>query len=701
MFDRKEKLRSIIYIIIIFILILSAHPAHAYIGPGAGFAFISSFFVIFLTFVLAFFSILVWPLRFLYRSVKRKKNKPPHVNRVVVLGLDGLSPEIVDNMMKNGSLPNFALLKEKGYYSPLKTTNPPISPVAWSSFQTGVNPAKHNIFDFLGRDPKAYLPILSFSRIEKPQRSLEVGKYRIPLSKPRISLLRKSKTFWSILGENGISSAVLRVPVTFPPEKFPGFMLSAMGAPDLKGTQGTFTYYTTRNDSSPNHTGGVQIQVERKGNRIKSYIPGPENPFLKEPQEMKIPFTLDLMPHRNEAKIRVNGKYVHLKKGDYSDWLKFYFRALPGVKINGIARLLIRRMEPDFDMYLTPINIDPAKPAMPISHPFIYSIYLSNLIGNYATLGEAEDTWALNEKVINEEEFLNQCYTIYSEREKMFFQAFKKTKKGVCVCVFDTSDRIQHMFWKPPEDSHPRIEKKDSHYPVVIEELYRTMDDLLGKVLSKLEKKDILFVLSDHGIKSFRRCFNLNTWLNKHGYLSLKDNKKEEGEFFANVDWEKTRAYGVGMAGIYINQKGREAKGIVDSGQAKKRLKKELQDKLTGLMDQENGKVAILRVYDTEEIYSGPYRENGPDLIIGCNDGYRVSWESVMGKQGGSVFEDNNKRWQADHCVDSSLVPGVLFCSRKLKVQGPEIIDLAPTVLSLFGIMPPTFMDGKVMKVLG
>ncbi len=675
--------------------------AHAYIGPGAGFAFISSFFVIFLTFILAFFSILIFPLRFLYRNLRHKKLKnPSQFDRVVVLGLDGLSPEVIERMMQDGKLPNFSQLKEKGFYSPLKTTNPPISPVAWSSFQTGVNPAKHNIFDFLNRDLKTYLPILSFSQIEKPRKSIKVGKFRIPLTKPDISLLRKSRTFWSILGENGVASTVLRVPVTFPPEKFPGLILSAMGAPDLKGTQGTFTYYTTRKDSSRKHTGGVQIEVERKNDRIESYIPGPENPFLKDLEEMKLPFTIHLNPKQKEAKLRIKGgKWFYLKEGVYSDWINISFRAFPGVKVSGIGRFLIRQIEPEFEMYLTPINIDPEKPAMPISHPFIYSIYLSKLIGSYATLGEAEDTWALNEGVIDKDDFLKQCYLIYSEREKMFFQALKKTKRGVCICVFDTSDRIQHMFWRPSENGQS-YSKENYNFASVIEKLYQTMDELLGKVMNNLREKDILFVLSDHGIKSFRRGFNLNTWLLQNGYLYLREEKKEEGAFFENIDWKKTRAYGLGMTGLYINQKGREANGIVDPGKEKKKLKKELQEKLAGLKDEENGKVAILNVYDAEEIYNGPYQDNGPDLIIGCNDGYRISWNSVIGKISDKVFEDNTRHWQADHCVDSELVPGVLFCNRKLEAKDPEIIDLAPTILNLFGIKPPLFIDGKAMKVI-
>ncbi|MCD6353105.1 MAG: alkaline phosphatase family protein [Proteobacteria bacterium] len=683
---------------IFFILTLLIDQAHAYIGPGAGFAFISSFFVIFLTFVLALFSILAWPLRFLYRSLRHRKDKTSNINRAVVLGLDGLSPEIIERMMDDGLLPNFSRLGKEGYYSPLRTTTPPISPVAWSSFQTGVNPGKHNVFDFLNRDPKTHLPLLSFSRIEKPGKSFKIGKYSFPLSRPRITLLRKSKPFWQILGERGIFSTVLRVPVTFPPEKFRGHLLSAMGAPDLKGTQGTFTYYTTRNDNGGDHTGGFQIKVEKKGGIIESYISGPENSFLKKPEEMKIPFSIKPIPGQKEARISIDGNSFNLKQGKYSDWIRFSFKVFPGVKVRGIGRFLVRQIEPEFDMYLTPLNIDPENPAMPVSHPFIYSVYLAKLLGSYATLGEAEDTWALNEQVIDENEFLQQCYLLYAERKKMFFQALQKTRKGVCVCVFDTPDRIQHMFFKPSANTQPATENNDT-YTTAIKKLYLKMDELLGEVLKELKEKDILLILSDHGISSFKRCFNLNTWLYQNGYLFFKDHKTDDRDFFANVDWEKTSAYGLGMTGLYINQKGREYQGRVRPGEEKERLKKELQNKLADLRDEENGEIAILHVYDTEKIYSGPYQENGPDLIIGCNDGYRISWDSVIGKQAKKVFEDNTKNWRADHSVASDIVPGILFCNRKIEAENPAIIDLAPTILNLFGIKTPSYMDGKAMKI--
>ena len=135
--------------------------------------------------------------------------------------------------------------------------------------------------------------------------------------------------------------------------------------------------------------------------------------------------------------------------------MRLTFRAAPGVKVEGIARFLLTETEPEVSLYVTPINIDPEKPALPISHPSYYATYLAKLQGAYSTLGLAEDTWALNERVIDEKAFLDQAYSICEERETMLINALDKTKKGIVACVFDTSDRVQHMFYRYLEPDHP------------------------------------------------------------------------------------------------------------------------------------------------------------------------------------------------------------------------------------------------------
>src|SRR5262249_7754328 len=158
-------------------------------------------------------------------------------------------------------LPNFARLAAMGCYRRLQTTCPAISPVAWSSFSTGTNPARHNIFDFLDPDRRTYLPRLSSTRLAPVDRFFRIGRYLIPRRRPELHNLRKSTPFWTILGKHGIWSTILRVPVTFPPDRFYGAELSAMSVPDLLGTQGTFHLFTTRPTNGELKQGGVRVPI--------------------------------------------------------------------------------------------------------------------------------------------------------------------------------------------------------------------------------------------------------------------------------------------------------------------------------------------------------------------------------------------------------------------------------------------------------
>jgi len=680
------------------VLLLAPAALLAYAGPGAGFAFLSSFLALFLAFFYSLLAVVTWPFRFLYRLLRRRKAyRKARVKRVVIVGLDGMDPELAAKFMQEGKLPNLAKLRERGTFRPLATTCPPISPVAWSSFLTGVNPGKHNIYDFLARDSGTYLPYLSSAQVRNPKRSLKIGKYTLPLAKPQIKRLRKGIPFWHFLGEAGIFCSVIRVPITFPPEKFPGVLLSGMCVPDLQGSQGTFSFYSSRDFGPESHQGGMQIPLEKVGRSFVSYIPGPENPLLSGSKAgLRVPFSVQPDPAGQQAQIEVDGQRLHLRKGEYSEWVEVKFKAGLGIGVHGICHFYLKEVSPHLELYVSPVNIDPSKPALPISHPFSYSIYLSKLLGPYATLGLAEDTWALNEGVLDEGAFLEQCYLIHAERERMFFDALEKTSRGVCVCVFDITDRIQHMFWRYLNPSHPAAKAKTNgdRYAGVIEDLYKRMDEMVGRVLRQIGD-GLLLVISDHGFKSFERGVNLNTWLCRNGYLALREGARGSGEWFKNVDWERTRAYALGLNGLYVNRKGRERFGTVPPATETEDLKKELREKLQGLTDPQTGRLAIRAVFDSRIVFAGPYRENAPDLIVGYNEDYRAAWDSVTGKVTEAVFEDNRKAWSGDHCIDPRLVPGVLFCNQKVACDRPAIVDVAPTVLDLFGVKLPSHLDGK------
>jgi len=698
------------------VLLLAPLSVDAYVGPGAGFAFLSSFLVLVVAFLSSVFSLFTFPLRYLYWAWKRRKVMTrAKVSRMVILGLDGMDPVLCTRFMNDGKMPNLARLREQGSFMPLQTTYPAISPVAWSSFQTGVNPGQHNIYDFLTRDTNTYFPLLSSAEIQGPRRKLRLGKWVIPIGRPQTKLLRKSIPFWHYLGQVGVFCSVLRVPITFPPEKYHGLVLSGMCVPDLLGSQGTFSFFTTRAQDSQKSTGGQRVQVEKTSDGFRSFIPGPDYEVSDGRASSRVPFRLRTNGKNGRAQIEVDGRRFTLKQGDYSEWIQLKFKVGPALNVYGICRFFLGAVSPHLELYVSPVNIDPARPALPISHPTAYSIYLAKLQGPFATLGLAEDTWALNEGVLDDDAFLQQAYMNHDEREKMFFDALEKTRQGLCVCVFDTTDRVQHMFWRQLEPDHP-ANRPDGHTarmgrgsprngsqpgPTgVIEDLYRRMDDLVGRILARLDEDALLFVVSDHGFASFRRGINLNSWLHQNGYLALKNGSGQSRDWFKDVDWERTRAYALGLSGLYLNLKNRERQGVVEPGAEADKLRKELRQKLRGLHDPADNQVAIRDVIDSRAVFAGPYRGNSPDLIIGYNKGYRAAWDSVTGTVSTTVFEDNTKAWSGDHCIDPALVPGVLFSTHKLDCERPAIVDVAPTVLDFFGLKPPRYMNGRPWTLL-
>lgn len=683
------------------LLLAAAEPALAYIGPGAGFALVSSAFVLVTTILVVGFTLLAWPFRALWRALTLPKPPKAAITRLIVVGLDGQDPKLTDQFMREGILPNFTALAGEGSYTRLKTTFPSLSPVAWSSFSTGSNPARHNIFDFLDRDRRTYLPMLSSTRIGKVERFLKLGRWRVPLHKPELRLLRRSKPFWTILGEHRVWSTVLRVPITFPPDNFHGAELSAMCVPDLLGTQGTFLLFTTRPADQRFKEGGVRVHVSLANDEMVATLEGPGNTFLEGSPPLALPLRARLLRQANRVEVSLGGATRTLTPGELSDWVPLAFPALPGITVKGLTRLLVTEAGEHFSLYVAPINLDPESPAMPISHPPYYAAYLARKVGSFATLGLAEDTWGLNEGVTNDGTFLKQTYDIDREREAMFFAALDRLRRGALVCVFDATDRIQHMFWRDIDPGHPAGRgRKHAPHRDAIRDLYRHNDALVGRIRARLREGDVLMVISDHGFSSFRRGVNLNQWLLREGYLALKPGTDGTTEWLRDVDWTRTRAYALGLTGMFLNLRGREAHGIVSPGQEAAALKAEIVAKLRGLRDEEAQSVGINEAFDTAAIYEGPYLENAPDFIIGYNAGYRTSWDCATGVVAGPVFEDNVKPWSGDHCIDPRLVPGVFFCNRRMTSTDPSLVDIAPTALKLFGIEPPAHMDGRPLAGL-
>jgi len=671
-------------------LVFAAVDAHAYIGPGAGFALISSFLTLLIAFSTAFFALLTFPVRAIIRSIKRRRSlAKSKVKKVIILGLDGLEPTITERMIEQGELPNMKKLMDSGAYRRLGTSTPALSPVAWSTFATGTDSSGHAIFDFLSRDRRTYLPKISSSEVYGDSRFLKLGPFRIPLSSGGVRMLRKSKTFWRLLSEHGVFCSVLRVPITFPVEKINGVMVAAMCVPDLRGSQGSFTFWTS--SEAADKYGGLVIKLQNGAGPIPTSIPGPASPVNG--STLELPMTITPDKERGGIEVVLPDQTFFVKLHEYTPWIKLTYKAAAGMKLTGIARFYVTELGDDFGLYMTPIHIDPEKPAMPITHPSVFSIYLSKLLGPYGTLGLAEDTWALNERVIDEKAWLEQAYGLHAEREAMWFHSLDRLRDGMVVCVFDISDRLQHMFFRYLEEDHPANAGKDTTvYKDALYDMYRKMDDLVGRTMKYVDDKTALIVLSDHGFKPYRRGVDVNTWLVREGLMHLKDGATEGGEYLSNVDWSKTQAYALGLGGIYINKKGREREGIVEASDFQA-VKQRVIDGLTGMKD--GDQEAIRRVIDVQNDMAGPYREDGPDLIPGFHIGYRVSWDCAKGTISPEIFEDNTKSWSGDHDMDPELVPGVLFTNFDVANENPRLIDIGPTVLEMFGVDTPGHMIGR------
>lgn len=686
-------------------------PELAYIGPGAGFALGGSLLFGIAGIVLALFGLVTWPLRLLARLWRQRRLAGrARARRVVVLGLDGLDAQLCREFLAAGDLPNLAALADEGCFCDLATTLPAISPVAWSTFATGTDPGGHGIFDFLRRDPRTCQPELSSTRLV-PARPRRWGPLRLGTVPAHQQQRRRGRSFWSILGEHGVETTVLRVPLTFPPERFAGRMLAAMCLPDLRGTQGTFTHLTAGSSPSAGNasrgdelTGGERRRLEQaEDGAWCGALPGPDRPDGAGPLEVPVRCEVDARARR--ARITVGQETVTLGDREDSPWLRVVFRAGRRAA-HGLVKLRVTAWEP-FGLYVTPVNLDPQRPAMPISHPPHYAMMLARLHGPFATLGMAEDTWALNERVLDEDAFLAQVWAVDAERERQWQHALARQRHGVVVCVFDATDRVQHTFLRFHGHDRAAGDTEAGARPrhaEVIGDLYRRADALVGRTRARLGPDDLLLVLSDHGFKPFVRAVNLNAWFRQEGYLYLVDDPAQgpppplaEGRAVGveRIDWSRTRAYASGLAGFYLNVAGREFAGIVPPAEAPA-LRRELVERLRGLPDPAGG-VAINELWESATAYRGPYRDEAPDVIVGYNAGWRADWDMAVGATIGVVFRDNDRAWSADHCMDPRQVPGVLFASRPLRGggQGAGLVDLAPTILDCCGVPVPAHMHGR------
>jgi predicted AlkP superfamily phosphohydrolase/phosphomutase len=608
--------------------------------------------------------------------------------KVIILGLDGLDPSITEALLAAGELPNLARIRARGGYARVGTTCPAQTPVAWSTVATGLNPGGHGIFDFLRRDPATYRPEIALYRHEQ----------RSAFLPPKAVNLRGGTPVWEVLSDAGVPSTVLRHPCTYPPNSLRGRLLAGVGVPDIRGGFGTSTIYGPPGTTT--HESERLVPVEPSpGGHVETTLIGPHDP--KRGREVTLDVALEIDAGSRAVTLRSKGQptALHIQEGEWSAWLDVTFRVGALQKVRGLVRFFLRRAGEPFELYATPVAFHPDVPHFPISHPWDYAAELKRAIGLYSTLGLAEDHNALNNGRVAEDGFLRQCGDVLRERRAMMHHELARFDRGFFFCLFDTPDRIQHMFWRFRDPEHPANAEAPApaEYKHTIEEHYRECDALVGEALEYADDDTLVLVASDHGFADFRREVHVNTWLQQHGFLTLKHGTEPgdvAGDLLREVDWGRTQAYALGLAGVYFNRRGREAEGIVGDDEAQG-IAQAIARGLTEMRDGErDGASPIRGVVERDAVYHGRCVDDAPDLLVNCEPGYRVSSATAMGGVPAAMIEDNRKRWSGDHVVDPVAVPGVLFATRPLASAAPTLLDLAPTILATLGVPAPADMEG-------
>lgn len=723
---------------------------------------------------------------------------------LVVIGFDGADPKLVDKYRAEGLMPNLdRIATDGGTFSPLMPTNPPQTPVSWSTFATGLNPGRTEIFDFLQRREGAYQPDFALATREKKNflwgarnglvvsgalgavlglivlllarlvrqkwavalvafvvvwagatfgLSGPVGRL-LPVEVPAAKNNRQGTPFWTIAAQNGMKVRVTHVPVTFPAEELPegSNMLSGLGVPDMRGRVGTPTYFT----SDPNFAIGRNefslepVRLPARRGAIETTIIGPYNyPFHQyvlerardewkaqglsradinekekelgqqleakgQAKRLDLPLRLDVTD--TQLAWELGGQKGTLRPGEWSDWVVLEFplnwlidKAQP---LRGMGRFKLIALEPEIQLYLSPVNFHPSCHPVAYSWPPNWAEELSGQIGLFKTIGWSIDTWSYPSGVGGIDLFVEDMWATVDKSDKIMEKTLGTPGADIVVQIYDFTDRAGHMLWHELDDGHPLFDAdKAPKYRKTMADTYRKMDQVIGRA-KELAGPDALFlVLSDHGFSSFRRQINYNTWLYRNGLLALKGKTRQRDleqlfdkdvtgvDVFSGIDWSATRAWAMGLGSIYVNLVGREPNGIVMPGAEYDALVKQIREGLESEVDPATGIKPVHRVYTRDDLYHGYDPNKLPDMRAANGENYRISWQDTLGGLSTQVFEDNDRVWSGDHCsLDPQFVRGILLVNRKLTVENPGIIDIAPSILAELGLQPAGQVDGRVI----
>jgi predicted AlkP superfamily phosphohydrolase/phosphomutase len=633
-----------------------------------------------------------------------------------VLGVDGLDPVILDRLMAEGRMPHFAALAREGSYQRLGTSNPPQSPVAWSNFVTGRDPGGHGVYDFVHRDPATYLPISSATPpAPDPGRALEFFGWVIPLSTPEVVNTRSGTPWWDVLVAHGVDTEVYRIPGNYPVPESQAKVLAGMGTVDMRGGYGTYTLFADRPVAAEDPKGDIQIvsvqdfDLDGTPDTVEATLKGPPDVFRLRPGQIPGPgdylttrVTVHLDPETDTAVVRAGSRTALLQEGEWSDWIEVEFDAVPLglMKLQGAVRFFAMELRPAFELYASAVNLSAASPPQTFTSPESWLEQLYGALGQFYTLGMPEETGALRDGVFSDADYVRQVALVQEDSRAMLELALDRFEPGDATFVYLSDIDLQcHMLWRHADPKYPGLGHPARDPEVApahaheIERFYRDVDSALGRVRERLPDGTRLIVMSDHGFQPYTRKFHLNAWLRDHGYLVLKDGKHTGRVGLDDVDWSRSRAYGIGFNGLYLNLAGRESQGSVQPQDAQAVLR-EIGAALEAERDPENGEPVVLRAYPASDVFHGERVGEAPDLVVGYNQSYAGSDPSTLGEIPAAVLEDNTSRWSGNHLIDPRLVPGVLLVNGSIAAGEHDLTDVTVSILDHYGLPPAPGMLG-------
>jgi predicted AlkP superfamily phosphohydrolase/phosphomutase len=654
--------------------------------------------------------------------------------RLVVLGVDGMDPDILREVLARfpERTPNLAWIAERSGIHELGTSQPPQSPVAWSNFITGRDPGGHGIYDFLHRDPLTRAVVPSTTLVEPTSFFGLFGGDTVSN--------RSGVAFWEVLAQNGVPADIWRMPINYPVEPSAGWSFSGMMTPAVDSAYGEASFFTT-DASAKTRLGYSKLAtvVERRG-AVEAELLGPPR---ADGEPATVPFTIHVDRDAGSVAIEIGTSVLVMRPGEWSEFVPVEFTVdetipLLPTKLAGVVRFHLRGLDP-LALYASPVNIDPAAPIAPVSEPQDAAAEVADSIGTFYTQGMPEDVNALKSQILTDQEYLQQSELVHVEGERMMDFALDrflgKPEGGLLFFYYSTIDLNSHMLWRHVDPEHPFHDaalaeddiswwsgREGTRFKDVVHELYVKMDPVIGEIRARMDASGEpwdLVVLSDHGFAPFARKFSLNTWLLENGYLVLAEGQEREPDaprvpladqvqiFMPGVvDWSKTRAYGIGFNGLYLNLAGREGLGAHGeegepgsvSASDRRALLVELKERLEAEIDPQNGRRVVLRADIADDVYASKERlDEAPDILVGYDFGYGNSDEASLGRVPFGVLTDNDApgTFNGSHLMAPDVVGGILLSTRPVRDGAHGLEDLTVEILAHYGIEPVPGMIGQ------